>query len=85
MAPVSALSVFRSEIFVRRHKEEASMFKKTAKICLAALLAAAMAVGSGLPVRAAGSEDQAAADEVAAMIDAIYTNPQLKLHKVPGI
>ena len=47
------------------------MFKKTAKICLVALLAAAMAVGSGLPVRAAGSDDQAAADEVAAMIDAI--------------
>ena len=72
VAPVSALSVFRSEIFVRRHKEEATMFKKTAKICLAAFLAASMAVGCGLPARAAGSDDQAAADEVAAMIDAIY-------------
>ena len=45
------------------------MNKKTVRTCLAALLAASMLA---VPVSASAGADQAAADEVAAMIDAIY-------------
>ena len=48
------------------------MNKKTVRTCLAALLAASLLVGGTASAFAAGSDDQAAADEVAAMIDAIY-------------
>ena len=48
------------------------MFKKTVKTCLAAALAASMTLSLGLSASGAAPDDQAAADEVAAMIDAIY-------------
>ena len=48
------------------------MFKKTVKSCLAAALAASMVLSLGLSASGAAPDDQAAADEVAAMIDAIY-------------
>ena len=48
------------------------MLKKTVKTCLAAALAASMVLLVGLSASGAAPDDQAAADEVAAMIDAIY-------------
>ena len=48
------------------------MLKKTVKTCLAAALAASMVLSVGLSASGAAPDDQAAADEVAAMIDAIY-------------
>ena len=44
---------------------------KKARTCIAALLAASVLAG-GIPVSADGAEDQAAADAVAELIDAIY-------------